>query len=475
MSDLHLLSLTEVASGIAARKFSSLEVVSACVAQIEKLDPLLNFFIWKELDAALESARRADEAVSAGAPLGRLHGVPLANKDMFYAAGKLATCGSTIRRDFRPGYTATTVQRLEDAGAILLGGLAMVEFAMGPHGFNQHLAQCRNPWNPDHIPSGSSSGSGVSVASRAVFGSLGSDTGGSIRCPAAVSGVVGLLPTYGRVSRYGMMQMSFSLDSGGPLTRTVRDSARLLGVIAGADTRDATSSHEPVADYEAGLDQGVRGVRVGVPTNYFYDGVVPEVRAALHASLRVLEAQGADIVELTVPPAIYEAAELHPLVMKAEGAANHANWMRERSADYSDQVRNRLQAGSFILATDYIQALKARSQLLEEFMRDVFGKVDALHTPILPMQVPTIAECMPTNGVAYLNMVTSLTRNTKVVNYLGLPAISVPCGFSGNGLPIAFQLIGRPFAEARLLSIARSYETATTWHTMVPAIAQAQT
>ena len=473
MSDLHLLSLTEAASGIAARKFSSEEVVGACITQIQKLDPQLNFFIWKDLDAAIASARRADAQVAAGAPVGRLHGVPLANKDMFYLAGKPATCGSKIRGDFRPGYTATTVQRLENAGAIILGGLAMVEFAMGPHGFNQHLAQCRNPWNPEHIPSGSSSGSGVAVAGRAVFGSLGSDTGGSIRCPAAVSGVVGLLPTYGRVSRYGMMQMSYSLDAGGPLTRTVRDSARLLGVIAGSDARDATSSDAPVPDYEAELKNDLKGVRVGVPTNYFYDGVAPEVRAALQASLRVIEAQGAEIVELAVPPSVYEAAELHPLVMKAEGAANHANWMREHSADYSEQVRNRLQAGFFISATDYIQALKARSQLLDEFMRDVFGKVDALHTPVLPMPVPTIAECMPSNGVAYLDMVVSLTRNTKVVNYLGLPAMSVPCGFSRNGLPIAFQLIGRPFAESQLLSIAHHYEAATTWHSMVPAIAQA--
>lgn len=473
MRELPFLSLTEAAAAIASREVSSEEVVGACVEQIERLDPILHFFIWKQFDEAIAAAKSADAKVADGEPLGPLHGVPLAHKDMFYMAGKRATCGSKIRREFRPTYTATAMQRLDDAGAINLGGLAMVEFAMGPHGFNQHLEQCRNPWNPEHIPCGSSSGSGVAVAARAVFGSLGSDTGGSIRCPAAVSGVVGLLPTYGRVSRHGMMPMSFSLDSGGPLARTVRDCARLLGVIAGADAHDATCRNVAVPDYESELSAGMKGVRVGVPSTYFYDGVTPEVRAALEASLRVLQSLGAEIVPLPVPQSVYEVAELHPLVMKAEGAANHGNWMRERSAEYSDQVRNRLQAGFFIPATAYIEALKVRSQLLDEFVRDVFGKVDVLHTPVLPMPVPTIAETMPSNGVAYLDMVVALTRNTKVVNYLGLPALSVPCGFDAGELPMAFQLIGRPFDESLLFRVGHAYESATNWPRKVPNIAQA--
>ena len=473
--ELPFQSLTSVAAAIVAREVSSEEVVRASVQQAERLDPLLHFFIWKQFDEAIAAAKQADAKVASGEPLGPLHGVPLAHKDLFYMASKPATGGSKIRRDFRPTNTATAMQRLDDAGAINLGGLAMVEFAMGPHGFNQHLEQCRNPWGPDHIPCGSSSGSGVAVGARAVFGSLGSDTGGSIRCPAAVAGVVGVLPTYGRVSRHGMMQMSFSLDSAGPLARTVRDCARLLRVIAGADARDATCSGAAVPDYESALDAGIRGVRVGVPTNYFYNGVVPEVRAALDLSVSVLQSLGAEIVYLPVPQSVYEVAELHPLVMKAEGAANHGNWMRERSADYSDQVRNRLQAGFFIPATDYIQALKVRSQLLDEFMTDVFGKVDVLHTPLLPMPVPAIAETMPSNGVAYLEMVASLTRNTKVFNYLGLPAMSVPCGFSDNGLPIAFQLIGRPFDESMLFQVGHAYQSATDWHVKVPAIATGAT
>lgn len=471
MNVLTQMSLTEVASAIATKEASAEEVVRACVAQAERLDPTLHFFIWKQFDEAIAAARQADAKLAKGGALGPLHGVPLAHKDMYYMAGKLATCGSKIRRDFRPTYTATAIQRLDAAGAITLGGLAMVEFAMGPHGYNQHLEQCRNPWNPAHIPSGSSSGSGVSVGAHAVYGSLGSDTGGSVRCPAAVSGVVGLLPTYGRVSRHGMMQMSFSLDQGGPLARTVRDCARLLGVIAGTDAADATSSAEPVPDYETRLDAGIKGLRIGVPSTYFYDGVAPEVKAALDASLKVLASAGAEIVPVRLPQSIYEVAELHPLVMKAEGSANHSNWMRERSAEYSDQVRNRLQAGFFIPATDYIQALKVRAQLLDEFMKEVFGRVDVLHTPMLPMPVPTIEECQPANGVAYLNMVVALTRNTKVVNYYGLPALSVPCGFSASGLPLAFQLIGRPFDELSLLQTGHAYQGATDWHARTPPIA----
>jgi aspartyl-tRNA(Asn)/glutamyl-tRNA(Gln) amidotransferase subunit A len=469
-SELPFLTLAEVAEAIATRKVSSEEVVRASLERIDRVDSQLHFFIWREREDALRAAREADGRVARGETLGPLHGVPLAHKDMFYVAGKLSTCGSKIRKDFRPAYTATVMERLVAAGAIHLGGLAMVEWAMGPHGFNAHLEQCRNPWNPEHIPCGSSSGSGVAVGARAVYAALGSDTGGSIRCPAAVSGVVGICPTYGRVSRHGMMPMSFSLDCGGPLARTVRDCARMLRVIAGADPRDASCSTEPVPDYEAGLNGDLRGVRVGVPTTYFYDGVVDEVGRALAASLDVLAKLGANIVQLPMPPSLFEVAELHPLIAKAEGAANHAAWMRERGPEYSDQVRNRLQSGFFVPATDYIQALKVRGRLLEDFTTSVFDRVDVLQTPVLPMPVPKITETMPSNGPAYLDMVVSLTRNTKVTNYLGVPAMSVPCGFSRSGLPIAFQLIGRPFAERRLFQVGHAYEAATEWHRMVPSI-----
>src|SRR3989441_633676 len=291
------------------------------------------------------------------------------------------------------------MERLAAAGAVNLGGLAMVEFAMGPHGYNAHLEQCRNPWNPEYIPCGSSSGSGVAVGARAVYGALGSDTGGSIRCPAAVAGVVGICPTYSRVSRYGVMPMSPSLDCVGPLARTVRDCARMLHVIAGPDGLDASASDEPVPDWEATLGDTLRGVRVGVPEGYFYDGVVDEIRTALTASLNVLGTLGADIVHVKVPPSLYEVAELQPVVMKSEGAANHSRWMRERPADYSDQVRNRLQAGFFMPATDSIQAIKARTPVLAAFVDAVFTRVDGPRRPVLPVVLQAIVSGILLGGI----------------------------------------------------------------------------
>jgi len=342
---------------------------------------------------------------------------------------------------------------------------------MGPHGYNENLKQCRNPWQTDHVPCGSSSGSGVAVAARLVAGSLGSDTGGSVRCPASANGVVGLLPTWSRVSRHGVMPMSPSLDSVGPLARTAADCARLTGVIAGHDPRDATSSRHRVPDYEAGLARPLHGVRIGLPDRYFDDGVATGVADAIAAALEELRGLGAGAVPVAVPDAVALAADLHPLVMKSEGAANHHPWMRGAPDGYSREVRQRLQAGYFIPACDYVEALKLRGPLLRAFADAVFARADVLLTPVLPNAAPTIADTTTADGPAYLNMVVSLTRNTKPVNYLGLPAISVPCGFTAAGLPTSFQLIGRPFSEALLLRLAHGYQTRTDWHTRVPAAA----
>ncbi|CAI7991775.1 Glutamyl-tRNA(Gln) amidotransferase subunit A [Geodia barretti] len=358
---------------------------------------------------------------------------------MYYRAGKVSSCGSRIRREFRPATTATVLDRLDAAGAIDLGGLAMVEFAMGPHGFNAHLPRCRNVWDFGRIPCGSSSGSGTAVAGRLVYAALGSDTGGSIRCPAAANGVAGINPTQARVSRFGCMPMSWSLDVMGPLARTVRDCARVLGAIAGADENDATTSAEPVPDYEATLEQSVHGVRIGIPAGYFDEDLDPGVAAAIEAT------------------------------HAAEGAANHLPWKRERDAEYSDEVGKRLQAGFFIPATDYINALQYRAHALRVFMDAVFGACDALLAPVLPMPTPTLADTAYRDGPAYLKMVVGLTRNTRVVNYLGLPALSVTCGFTPDGMPTSFQLIGRPFAEAFLFRLGHQYQRETDWHRRWPA------
>ena len=467
-------SLCAVADAIAAGKATSREILKSCLDRTRRLNPLLNAFVDYDLDGAIAAADRADKALMRGCKPGPLHGVPLAHKDMYYRAGRASSCGSRLRADRLQSTTATVLERLDRAGAIETGRLVMVEFALGPHGHNANYPLCRNVWNPDHIPCGSSSGSGVAVSAGMIFGSLGSDTGGSIRCPAAVSGVVGIAPTYGRVSRSGVMPMSFSLDVVGPLARRVRDCARLLSIIAGADRADATSLDAPVPDYEACLDAPGPLPRIGVAQGYFDEGLHPSIASALADAADTFRRLGFTIDEVAMPADdLSEIAELHPLVMKAEGAANHLNEMRTNPNRYTPEVRNRLQAGFFIPATDYIQALKLRGTYLRSFARAAFDRADIVMTPVLAAPTPTISETLNTQGTAYLSMVTRLTRNTKVINYLGLPAISVPCGFTDNGLPVAFQLIGRPLAEAQLLSAAHRYEQEARWYETTPPLARA--
>ena len=466
--EIAALSLCEAADAVAGGALSATDLVEAALARIDRLDPQLNAFIRLDGEDALERARAMDRNRGRGEAAGPLAGVPLAHKDMYYRAGKVSSCGSRIRREFRPAATATVLQRLDTAGAIDLGGLAMVEFAMGPHGFNAHLPRCRNVWDFERIPCGSSSGSGTAVAGRLVYAALGSDTGGSIRCPAAANGVAGINPTQGRVSRFGCMPMSWSLDVMGPLARTVRDCARVLRAIAGLDENDATTSPEPVPDYEATIEQSVRGVRIGIPKGYFDEDLDQDVAVAIEATHAVFESLGARLVPVPMPALLDTVSAIHPLVMKCEGAANHLPWKRAQDEDYSDEVGKRLQAGFFIPATDYINALQYRAHALRAFADAVFGACDALLTPVLPMPTPTLADTAYRDGPAYLKMVVGLTRNTRVVNYLGLPALSVTCGFTPDGMPTSFQLIGRPFAEALLFRLGHQYQRETDWHRRWP-------
>lgn len=466
-TELVHMSLTEVADAIRKKKVSSVEVTRACIEHAERVQPKLNCFISIEADEALQAAKKADQALKRGAKAGPLHGVPLAHKDMYYRAGKVSTCGSKILRDYRPSVTGTAVERLAAAGAIWLGSLNMAEFAANPTGHNDHWGHCRNPWNPAHMTGGSSSGSGSAVGARACYGSLGSDTGGSVRLPAAACGVVGLKPTYGLISRYGILPRSWSQDTVGPLTRTVRDCARMTRVIAGADPRDPTCADTPVPNYEKELGSGIKGLKIGVPSNHYYDGATDDVRKRMAESLAVFKALGARIVELAVPDP-QELFLLSATVSQSEAAVIHGKWMRERPQDYSLFVRSRIEAGFHIPATTYIKALNLRAHLLAEFMAAVYAKVDVLHTPVMVMPAPTIAETEPQASGNVTDIVSRITRNTRPTNYLGLPALSVPAGFSGNGLPIAFQLMGRPFSEALLFRAAHLYQQETDWHTRVP-------
>ena len=466
--EIAALSLCEAADAVASGDLSATDLVEAALARIDRLDGQLHAFIRLDREDALARAQELDRNRGRDGAASPLAGVPLAHKDMYYRSGKVSSCGSKIRREFRPAATATVLQRLDAAGAIDLGGLAMVEFAMGPHGFNAHLPRCRNVWDFERIPCGSSSGSGTTVASRLVYAALGSDTGGSIRCPAAANGIAGINPTQGRVSRFGCMPMSWSLDVMGPLARTVRDCARVLGVIAGADENDATTNAEPVPDYEATIEQSLRGVRIGIPEGYFDEDLDPGVAAAIEATHAVFTGLGATLVPVPMPASLDTVSAIHPLVMKCEGAANHLPWKRAQDEDYSDEVGKRLQAGFFIPATDYINALQYRTHALRTFADTVFGACDALLTPVLPMPTPTLADTAYRDGPAYLKMVVGLTRNTRVVNYLGLPALSVTCGFTPDGMPTSFQLIGRPFAEALLFRLGHQYQRETDWHRRWP-------
>ena len=467
--DIHLMSLVKLADAIAARRLSAVEVVTATVARAERLQPVLNCFISLQAEAALESAAAADAALARGEAPGPLHGVPLAHKDMFYRTGHVTTCGSRIRRDFVPDHDSTALARLDRAGAIYLGGLNMAEFATGPTGHNEHWGDCRNPWNQAHISGGSSSGSGASVGGRVVYGALGSDTGGSVRLPSACCGVVGLKPTNGLVSRHGLMPLSYTLDTVGPLVRTVRDAARITGVIAGHDPLDPTSSQRPVPDYEAALAEGATGLRIGVPTDYFYDVASDEVRTLMERSLDVFRAAGAEVVEVSVPD-IARINHLSNVVLSSEAAAIHEPWIAGRPDDYQEQVRNRYEPGLHVPAVKYIQALSARAGLLREFVDTALAGVDALHTPGIPFPIPTRDETNVGGGERMAQMVAGLSWCTRAANYLGGPALIVPCGFTKSGLPAAFQLMGRPFSEATLFRLGHAYQDATDWHTRSPSL-----
>ncbi len=467
--DIHLLSLVELADAIAARQLSAVEVMTATVARAERLQPVLNCFISLQAEAALESAAAADAALARGDAPGPLHGVPLAHKDMFYRAGHVTTCGSRIRKDFVPDHDSTALARLHGAGAIYLGGLNMAEFATGPTGHNEHWGDSRNPWNPAHISGGSSSGSGASVAGRVVYGALGSDTGGSVRLPSTCNGVVGLKTTAGLVSRYGIMPLSHTLDTVGPLTRTVRDAARILSAIAGHDPHDPTSSERPVPDYEAALTEGAEGLRIGVPTDYFYDLATDEVRTLMEQSLDVFRAAGAKVVEVAVPD-IERINHLSNIILSCEASSIHEPWIANRPDDYQAQVRNRYEPGLHVPAVKYIQALAARAGLLREFVDTTLSNVDALHTPGIPFPIPTREETNVGGGERMASMVAGLSWCTRAANYLGGPALIVPCGFTESGLPSAFQLMGRPFSEATLFRLGHAYQGATDWHTRAPSL-----
>lgn len=461
-----LMSLVSVAKAIAEKKVSSREVTQSCLDRIAQWQPRLNAFIAIEADAALAAAGEADAALAKGHVKGVLHGVPLAHKDMYYDAGKVVTCGSKIRRDFVATTTSTALQRIKDAGTIRLGSLQMAEFAYGPTGHNAHFGAVHNPWHVDHITGGSSSGSGSAVAARLTFAALGSDTGGSVRMPAHFCGVTGLKTTVGRVSRAGAMPLSQSLDTVGPLAQSAEDCALLMGLMAGADPHDPTAASLPVPDYMAATKGSLKGLRIGVPTAFYVDDLDSEVAKVLDETVAVFKREGAEIVKVELPDQ-RQLSSASQLVLAAEAAAFHKRWLIERPQDYGPQVLMRLQNGLAIPAITYLEAMRWRGPALSAHAAATSG-VDAVIAPVSPIAAPTIAESDVGGGPDAEAVIQRLTRFTRPVNYLGVPSLSIPSGFTRAGLPVGMQLIGRSFDEATLLQIGAAFQRATDFHARVP-------
>ena len=464
-----LMSLTAIAKAIAGKHVSSREATRSCLHRIAQWQPRLNAFMALEAEAALKAADEADAALAKGNAKGVLHGVPLAHKDMYYEAGKVVTCGSKIRRDFVATTTSTALQRIKDAGTIRLGSLQMAEFAYGPTGHNAHFGPVHNPWNVDHITGGSSSGSGSAVAARLTFAALGSDTGGSIRMPAHFCGVTGLKTTVGRVSRAGAMPLSQSLDTVGPLARSAEDCALLTGLMAGADPEDPTAASLPVPDYMAATKGSLKGLRIGVPTAFYVDDLDSEVARVLGETVATLQREGAEIVKVELPDQ-RQLSSASQLVLAVEAAAFHKRWMIERLEDYGAQVRMRLENGLAVPAISYLEAMRWRGPALSAHNAAVAG-VDAVIAPVSPIPAPTITESDVGGGPGAEAVIQRLTRFTRPVNYLGLPSLAIPSGFTKSGLPVGMQLIGRSFDEATLLRIGAAFQRATDFHDRVPAFA----
>jgi len=462
-----LMSLTAVAEAIATKRLSSHEVARSCLHRIAQWQPSLNAFMTVEAEAVLKAADAADAALAKGQVSGVLHGVPLAHKDMYYDAGKVVTCGSLIRRDFVATTTSTALQRIKDAGTIRLGSLQMAEFAYGPTGHNVHYGPVHNPFALDHITGGSSSGSAAAVAARLTFAALGSDTGGSIRLPAHFCGVTGLKPTYGRISRAGAMPLSQSLDTVGPLARSVQDCALLLGLMAGPDPLDATASNAPVPDYMAATKQPIKGIKIGVPTAFYVDDLDPEVAQVLDRTIAVLKGEGAEILRVELPDQQQLTAACQ-ILLAVEAAALHQRWLTERPQDYSPQVLMRLQNGLAIPGVTYLETMRWRGPALAAHVAAT-AAVDAVLTPGAPVAAPTIAESDVGNSSGAGALIQRLTRFTRPINYLGVPSLAIPAGFTKAGLAVGMQLIGRSFDEATVLRIGAAFQRATDFHDKVPA------
>lgn len=481
---LHLQTLTELAAGLANREFTSVELTEVLLARIAEHNDTLNTFVTVTTDAALAAAARADDALAAGKG-GVLNGLPIIHKDIFCTRGIKTSCGSKMLDNFISPYDATVVERMAAAGAVILGKSNMDEFAMGSSNETSYIGPVRNPWNLECSPGGSSGGSSAAVAARIAPAATGTDTGGSIRQPAALTGTVGIKPTYGRVSRYGMIAFASSLDQAGVITRSAEDAARLLGVMAGFDERDSTSIDKPVPDYVASLGDSIKGLRVGIVRQHFDQGLDDECGARVKDAIAVLESLGATTVEVDLPnldlsvPTYYVVAPAEcssnlsrfdgvRFGHRAENAVDLLDlYCRSRGEGFGDEVKRRIMTGTYVLSAGYYDAyyLKAQKvrQLIADDFKNAFADVDVIAGPTTPTPAFKLGEKVDDPILMYLNDIYTIGANLA-----GLPAMSVPCGFVDD-LPVGLHLVGAHFAEATLLRCAHQYQQQTDWHTACPA------
>lgn len=466
-SNLHYWSIAETAAMLREKKVSPVEVAQAYLDRIDDHDGRLRAYITVTREQAMADAREAERAIQAGGYLGPLHGIPLAVKDIIYTRGVLTSAGSRVLADHVPQEDSTIVERLREAGAVLLGKLNLSEFAVG--GTIDHpFGTPRNPWNTDHSAGASSSGSGIAVAAGLCAGALGSDTGGSVRGPSSFCNVVGMRPTYGRVTRHAVVPMAWSLDTVGPMTRTVEDCALMLRAIAGHDPRDASSSFEPVPDYAASIDDGVAGLRIAMPDEMFeYEDLDPEVHDAVTMAVGVLVELGASSEPVSLP-ASERSGAVFISIADVECAAFHSKRLRTQADDYDWSTRTRLESAALTPATAYIRAGRARALIRRELL-EALETYDVLVMPTGPVPPPSIEASTGSPGGYYQGRLDlGRRRYTSPASLAGLPALSVPCGFSRDGLPIGVQIVGRPFAEETVFRVGRAYEAATEWRRMHP-------
>ena len=464
-NDLAFFTIAEAGRLIKDRKLSPVELVTATLGQIERFNSKLNAYITVVGAEALEAARQAEKEIASGQYRGPLHGIPFSIKDLFYTKGIRTTGGSAILKEWVPDFDATLVERLKSAGAIILGKAHTAEFACGATGLNHHFGPARNPWNAAHVPGGSSSGSAISVATGMALGSLGSDTGGSVRIPAALCGVTGLKPTYGLVSRHGILPLSWSLDTPGPITRTAEDAALVLQAIAGRDGHDSSTANTEVPEYATAMLGEMRGIQVGVPEDVW--GMVnEEVCNLTWQALELLEDLGATLHRVPLPLLKYAGA-VGSLISWSEGSSWHEEWVRTRPQDYGPEPLRRFRLGLLLQSTHYFRAQRVRTLIVRE-VSEALERVDVIVSPTTAIAAPPIGEQTAPIGGKPESVLQLLSSLTRPYNLAGMPAISVCCGFTASGLPVGLQIAGRRFDDMTLLRMAHGYQRVTQWHTNHP-------